>query len=267
MDQLQHQSLARGITVMETLARNGSCSLAEIHKQTGISKSSIRRLLATLVDRRLVRKSLADSRYRINITLPVSVGEPVPVEQAFVLDVSLPHVIELTKKISWPSDIHLLEGDRMRVLDSTRPLSPFHLYRGVVNRQVNIFGSATGMACLAQMKDAQIARIIAHTDGDAEWGLIRFQLTMSGYKKHLNSARQDGYGARIAHYVGVTVFEDRLSAIALPIFRASKLLGAVSLLWPKGYLSTGEFAQRYLGDLRETTQNISFDLEHLQPKG
>ena len=74
---LEHKSLDRGITIMEVLARNGSCSLADLHKATGISKSSIRRLLGTLVERRLVRRSLADGRYRTSILMPASAGVPV----------------------------------------------------------------------------------------------------------------------------------------------------------------------------------------------
>lgn len=250
---------------METLARNGACTLAEIYKLTGISKSSIRRLLATLVDRRLVRKSLADGKYRIIITLPVGTGEPVPVEQAYVLDVALPHVTELTKNISWPSDIHLLDGDRMRVLDSTRPLSPFHLYRGVVNRHINIFGSATGMACFAEMDDDALVKIAAHTQPSSRWGLGRFKLDIDGYREHLNLSRERGYGARIPRYIGETVFDDGLAAIALPIFRGNRLFGAISLLWPKAYLSIETFAADYLDNLRETTEAISHDLSKLPP--
>lgn len=266
MEKLEHKSLDRGITVMETLARDGSCTLAEIHKLTKISKSSIRRLLATLIARRLVWKSLADGRYRINVTFPVSASEPVPTEQAFVLDVALPHMTELTKSISWPSDIHLIDGDRMRVLDSTRPLSPFHLYRGVVNRHINIFGSATGMVCLANMADSEFIKIAAHTQGDSKWGLDRFRLNVAEYRQHLEDARASGYGARIARYLGDAEFDDGLSAIAIPIFHREHLFGAVSLLWPKNYLSIKDFAAMHLESLRNTTHEISRDLESFQAK-
>lgn len=250
---------------METLARNGSCTLADIHKRTQISKSSIRRLLATLIARRLVWKSLADGRYRINVTFPVNASEPVPTEQAFVLDVALPHMTELTKSISWPSDIQLVDGDRMRVLDSTRPLSPFHLYRGVVNRHISIFGSATGMVCLANMADSEFIKIAAHTQKDKRWGLDRFRLTVDDYRAHLETTRSRGYGARIPRYIGETIFDDGLAAIATPIFRNNKLFGAVSLLWPKNYLKIEEFAAQYFESLQKTTNNISSDLEKLGP--
>lgn len=259
---MQNKSLDRGISIMEVMAREGACSLADLYRITGISKSSIRRLLATLIARRLVRQSIADKQYRINVIFPVAASEPVPTDQAFFVDVALPVVSEMTNSIEWPSDIHLLDGDRMRVLDSTRPLSPFHLYRGVVNRKLNIFGSATGMCCLAELGDREFHRIAAHLVGDTTWGLERFKYTPEEYLGNLRDTRQRGYGARISSFVGETVFDDGLAAIARPVYAGKKLVGAISLLWPKSFLSSSEFAERYLEDLRRTTDKINRMLDN-----
>ena len=264
---LHNKSLDRGITIIEILAREGACSLAQLHRASGIPKSSIRRMLGTLVDRRLVRQSFADKKYRTTVNFPVATSEPIPRDQAYVLDVALPIVAELTKSIEWPSDIHLLDGDRMRILDSTRPLSPFHLYRGVVNRQINIFGAATGMCCLAEMGDAEFRRIAAHSTGDRKWGLERFKISADDYVEHLRETRRRGYGTRIASFVGETVFDDGLSAIARPIYADRHLLGAVSLLWPKSYLNHGEFANKYATELRLATDEITKTLSNAKLSG
>lgn len=260
VQKLQHKSLDRGITIMEIMARDGACSLADLHNTSGIPKSSIRRILATLVSRRLVRQSFADKKYRITVIFPVVASEPVPADQAYVLDVALPMVTEMTKLIEWPSDIHLLDGDRMRVLDSTRPLSPFYLYRGVVNRTLNIFGSATGMCCLAELGDREFRRIAAHSLGDKVFGLERFNISAADYLLVLRETRKRGYGARIASFVGETVFDDGLAAIARPIYAGEKLVGAISVLWPKSYLSNEDFAESYLSALRQATDQISGQL-------
>ena len=250
---------------MEVLAREGACSLAELHRRSGISKSSIRRLLATLIARRLVRQSFADRKYRINVTFPVTASEPVPADQAYIVDVALPIVTDLTRSIEWPSDIHLLDGDRMRVLDSTRPLSPFHLYRGVVNRQINIFGAATGMCCLAELGDREFRRTAAHSAGDNTWGLARFNMTTDDYLLHLKATRQRGYGVRIASLVGETMFDDGLAAIACPIYAGKRLVGAISLLWPKSYLSNDAFASQYAPKLKQATNKVTHALSDLHP--
>ena len=260
---LEHQSLDRGITVLEHIARNGSCTLAELHKSTGISKSSIRRLLATLVERRLVRRSLADGRYRTSVLMTASTGVPVPPDVAFAVDIALPHVIALTNEIGWPSDIHLYEGDRMRILDSTRPLSPYHLYSAFIDMGVNIFGSASGAACFAALPDDRFERVARRTEGDREWGLARYGLSLQEYREHLERARQCGYGTRGPRFIGNTKFDDGLLAIALPIHRTGKVFGAVSLLWPKNYLKPEQFARDHLGHLKEMAGRITEDLERL----
>jgi len=44
----QVRSLDRGLDLMEVLAREGAQTLAQLHAATGLPKSTIRRLLATL---------------------------------------------------------------------------------------------------------------------------------------------------------------------------------------------------------------------------
>jgi IclR family mhp operon transcriptional activator len=146
MTELSNRSLDRGIVVLESLARNGASSLAALHKDTGIAKSTIRRLLATLISHRLVRRSVSDKLYRVTIALPAGAGESAPQEMSGLIDVAMPRAAELTRQVEWPSDIHVLDGPCMRIIDSTRPLSPFHMYRGIINRRINLFGSATGVA-------------------------------------------------------------------------------------------------------------------------
>lgn len=260
LTKLENRSLDRGITLLEVLARNGASSLADLHRETGIAKSTIRRLLGTLIRRRMIRRSLADRRYRINITLPASAGEPVPPELAVLVDVAMPHAIELTKSIGWPSDIHIVDNRNMRIVDSTRPLSPFHLYRGLVNRRLNIFGSATGMICLAAMSDASIAMLHKATLGDRIWGIARFSMSFPDYLEQIRQTRQRGYGIRLTRYLGETVLDDGLAAVALPLFHLNRPLGAVSILWPRDYKRHTEFVKQFLPALQRTTDAVNQDL-------
>ncbi|MBL1241067.1 MAG: helix-turn-helix domain-containing protein, partial [OCS116 cluster bacterium] len=150
MKKLENRSLDRGISLLQALARVESSSLAELFHNTGLPKSTLRRLLGTLQERGLVRRSLLDKRYRCNIMLPTSVDNHIT-EHIDFLQVALPLACKLTKDIQWPSDIHVKDGNSMKIIDSTRPLSPFLMYQMNVDFKVNIFGSATGMALMAHM--------------------------------------------------------------------------------------------------------------------
>jgi len=261
MQKLENRSLDRGITIMETLARNGASSLADLHRECALPKSTIRRLLATLMRRRLVRRSLADQLYRINITLAAGSGEPIPANLALLIDVAMPHAVELTRKISWPSDIHIVDNVMMRIVESTRPLSPFHLYRGVVNRRISLFGSATGMVCLSAMQDEEILQFHRQSEGDEIWGLARFNLSFDKYLREIEATRKRGYGVRYTQYLGETVLDDGLAAIAVPLHKAGKPFGGMTVLWPRVFKKHEEFAAEFLSSLREAASRIDAELQ------
>lgn len=260
MSELSNRSLERGIAIMETIARTGEVTLADLHRDTGIPKSTIRRLLGTLISCRIVRRSLADQKYRINITMTTGVGAPVPDGAAQLIDVAVPILSDHTRRVDWPSDIQIIDRGAMLVIDSTRPLSPFHLYRGIVNRTINIFGSATGQACLSAMSEQRIRDIIGHTRGDARFGFERFSLSEEALFLEIEKARKRGFGSRLRQYRGETAINDGLGAIAVPVHKDGEVFGAISLLFSRGLLSPQEMAKKHLESLTEAAHAITNDL-------
>ncbi|WP_417684994.1 IclR family transcriptional regulator [Roseibium sp.] len=257
MPELSNRSLDRGIDVLETLAQKGACSLADLHRHTGLAKSTLRRLLGTLMERHIVRQSLTDKMFRSNVIFPPGSDAPQALELAMLIDRAMPILSDLTARVGWPSDIHILSGSRMRIIDSTRPLSPYRLNHGFVNRVINVFGSATGSACLAAMSDETVAEHHKNTANDATWGLKRFETDLQTYLKRLQEVRKTGYGTRLSNYLGETVLDDGLAAIAVPIFVNDWPSGAITLIWPRAYKSTAEFAALHLGDLKRTAERIT----------
>ena len=266
MTELANRSLDRGITILESLARNGASSLADLHRDCDIAKSTIRRLLGTLIEHRLVRRSVSDGLYRVTIALPAGANEPIPQEMASLTDVAMPRAVELTKEVEWPSDVHVLDGLCMRIVDSTRPLSPFHMYRGIINRRINMFGSATGMACLAVRTDSEIAEYDRLTAGNMSIGLSRFGYTLKQFMPEIEKARARGYGIRLGVYRGETMLDDGLAAIAVPINVYGQPNAAISMIWPRAFQEPEEFAKRHLKPLEEAARRIAEDLVTLFPQ-
>lgn len=257
----ENRSLERGLIVLETLARHRAMSLSEIHRETGLPKSTLRRLLATLASRRFVRRSLSDKLYRVTVTLPDISISPVPPGLAQVADIGLTHALTMTKKIGWPSDIHVFEEYWMRIVESTRAVSPFSLYQGQVDRRLNIFGCATGAACLSLMDTQQVRQLFDNPAIEHRFRPGRFGITWEKLQDHLNTTRKIGYGVRNPNYLGETVVNDKLSAIALPLRRDGIVCGGVSLLWPREFLSASAFADKYLEELAATASRIEADLD------
>lgn len=260
----QVRSLDRGLDLMEVLARDGAQTLAQLHEATGLPKSTIRRLLATLQSRRIVRQTLSDGRYRINIVMPRSQGDILPPPVAAAVDLVVAIATDLTRNVDWPSDIHVPEGVAMRIVDSTRSLSPFHLYQGEANRLVSIFASAAGLCYLAALPAAEVAALEARTRRDLRWGLARFGLTADDLARELAATRDRGYGRRLHGYVGESPRSDELYAIAVPVWQGDRPWGAMTLLWPRAHLPEAAFAGQFLAPLQEAADRASSQLGEMQ---
>ena len=247
--------------MLEVLARNRGMTLSQIHRETGLAKSTLRRLLATLVSRRFVRQSMADKRFRATVTLPDISVSPVPAGMALVADIGLSHGLTLTKKVGWPSDIHIFEHQWMRIVESTRSVSPFSLYQGQIDRRLSIFGSATGLACLSQMQEGEVRQLFEDRTIESRFRPERFSISWQNLKKSLKATRENGYGTRHPNYYGETVINDKLSAIAVPLKREETICGAITLLWPRVLMPAAEFAKLYLQDLKETAAGIEAEMQ------
>lgn len=65
---------------------------------------------------------------------------------------------------------------------------------------------------------------------------------------------------RASQYHGETPLADKLNAIACPVFRANSAMGALALLWPRGFLPPARFAEIHFEKLKEAASAISADL-------
>jgi len=258
--QLENRSLDRGISVLEALAKGGAMSLHHLHLATELPKSTLRRLLATLVARRIVRVGLGDKLYRSNVALPDLRPADLTPKAARLVELAMPHMIELTQKIGWPSDLHLFADDRMRVVESTRTLSPFHIHRSSIDITVNLFGSAGGRAFLSALPKKRVEQLVNELGQHPEHGLSRFDVAPEKLHQDLELVRTSGYARRVPGYGPLEIREDRMRVIAVPLLSGSECVGALTVLWPREYLEHDAFAETYLPDLRTTSQLISDSL-------
>lgn len=262
----ESRSLDRGLLVLETLAQHSALSLSEIHRATELPKSTLRRILATLVKRRFVRQSISDKLYRIAITLPDIASNPVPSGLTIMADISMKHVLDLTKNISWPSDIQVLGEHWLQVVETTRTVSPFSLYKVQIDLHVNLFGSATGTACLSQMDEEKVRALFERRDVSSMLRPSRFGLTWNTLQEHLDKVREQGFGERLSNFKGAIVVDDKLSAIAIPVRSDDEICGSISLLWPKSYMQPKEFAGLFLEEFGSTIGKIESDLTEFNRK-
>jgi IclR family mhp operon transcriptional activator len=256
----ENRSLDRGLTILESLSLHGASSLRDLHVHTDLPKSTIRRLLGTLIRRKVVRRSLADRLYRANIALPMPGAPASSRGEGRLVDCAVPHMIELTRAVGWACDLHIFERTHSRIIESTRPLSPFFQYSRPIGLQVTSLGSAAGLVVLSTWTDTAVQALIDEIGDDPVWGLRRVGLTRSQIVNFLQQVRATGFASRPRRYLGGTAMANTLSAIACAIFQGEVAVGALAMLWPRGLLSPADFAKVHLPRLKETAAAISLSL-------
>jgi IclR family mhp operon transcriptional activator len=256
----ENRSLDRGLAILESLSVHGASSLRDLHVHAGLPKSTIRRLLGTLIRLKIVRRSLADRLYRANIALPFQGRLAASHAEGWLVDCAVPHMIELTREVGWACDLHIFERTRSRIIESTRPLSPFFQYTRPIDLQVPVFGSAGGLAVLSTWTDAAVLALVKEIGDDPVWGLTRIGMTRRELIKFLHEVRAAGFASRPKRYRGETAMANTLNAIACPIHRMQKAVGALAMLWPKDFLSPAAFADRHAQKLAAAAARITADL-------
>lgn len=259
----ENRSLDRGLEILDSLSLHGASSLRDLHIRTGLPKSTIRRLLGTLVRRKVVRRSLSDRRYRANIALPMRGKAEIAPREGWLVDCAVPHMIELTRSVGWSCDLHIFERRCSRVIESTRPLSPFYQYERPIDLEVSVFASAGGLAALATLPEATVLALADEIGEDPVWGLARVGMTPHDLLVVLRHIRIQGYAVRVSQYRWENALANKLNAMGRALLHHDAPVGALVILWPREFLAPERFAEIHLAGLKEAAARISADLARI----
>ena len=228
--------LARGVKVLETLCRLGACSLAELHRETALPKSTLRRILFTFEQANFLHCSLGDGLYRANIQVPAffSPADASPFIGR-VVAAAKPVLAELSAKASWPTDLMVRDGPQLRIVETNRALSPFPVNQLEIGDNVDMLSSAVGRAYLAFCPQAERAEIVSQMrrlHGDA---------ALAALPRILDETHERGYAVRAPTCTGGTkrhpTLIDNFHAIAVPVVLDEQVLCCINLLWRPSALS------------------------------
>ena len=260
-DLSQVRALHRGLDVLEFLGAEGPSSLHRIHLGTGLPKSSLRRLLATLVERRFIRVGLSDGMYRSNVATPHGVDAHNSLRIGRLVEVARPHMLQLTGLVKWPNDLHIFANRRMRIIECTHGLSPFAGQGVHVETELNMFVAASGLAYLAALEDAQALAIMEDCRADEFASPERYAVTSRSLLRDLAEVRKAGYSVRKTSQLR----PDNRRAIAISICEGADPVGALAIAWPKQLMDVRAFADIHLQALMSAASAISRDLARLAP--
>lgn len=253
----QARAVHRALDILQFLGENGACGLHDLHAGTGLSKATLRRLLATLSARGYVRHGLTDRMYRSNIATPLALGQNEAPRIGRLLAVARPHMIALTEAASWPVGLHYYMAGRMRIIETTHGMSPFGEAQGLaIDSELNIFAAASGLAWLAANKDTTVLKIFEGLMQNPMWSPARFAITSKQLLGELDGIRKRGWAKR---RTAQGIFDNRVGA-AVALVEERQPIGALTLTWHREAMSDATFASSHLQALQAAASEINAEL-------
>jgi len=247
------RAVSRSIAVLQCINRHGSLSLMEIARGVELPYPTTFRIIQTLLFEGLVECEPTRKHYRATqLVQTLSVGYK---ENGNLLLRARPHMVTLTRKVSWPVSMVTHVGQSMMVRDSTHSETSLSFCNYEPGYTLPMLECASGHAYLAHVPDADRMSMLA---GLEALDRRSHMLEMFKGEKLVQRIREDGYATcdRNPH----SAVPGKTSSIGVPIFEGARVVGALSLVFFASAMPMAEALRRYVEDLKATAEAISEEL-------
>ncbi|MFT4013920.1 MAG: DNA-binding transcriptional regulator [Paracoccus sp. (in: a-proteobacteria)] len=246
----QVQGLSRGLSVLRALnqAEGGWATVRELADTTGIHRTTVRRLLETLQNESVVRRSTSDDSYRL--THEVRALSDGFLEEEWISQVAAPVLGDLLLKVVWPSDFATLDGLSMRVRETTHRYSPLSFHKVTVRRRLTLPMTAMGRAYLAFCPADERAALLDRLEEQGE--PVLQGAGRAAFEAFLDQHRESGH----AYNNGEWLTEKKILALAMPVFHAGRVAGCINIVMLRSALTLSEARRKYLAPLNAAARKI-----------
>lgn len=237
-------ALQRGLAILRAI-NAGHHQVREIHAATKLPKSTIARMLETLVAEGYVRQDMQRG-YRVTARV-LSLSNGFDAADT-LLEVARPVLEKLRQNHLWPSDLAILDQDAMVILDTGRDPGTLSLNRTIGSR-LPVLVTSLGRACLAFMP----TNVIEHTLGllaknatpDAE-----IAKNPDAVRRVLAQARRQGYATGDREYLTTT------RSVAVPILAGDQVAASLNMMVVANAMTMDQVVKTCLPAIRAAALSI-----------
>ena len=246
------RSVERAIEVLQALNRRPLTTLHDLHRDTGLPKPSIVRVLRTLEAKGLAAQSSSYGAYQL-------LGRVRSLASGFhhapqIVEAAEGLMIEFTRREGWPLSLALFDRDAMVVRACTIRFTTLSLEHAALDRRLSLLNHATGRAYLAFSARNEQAILLA---------------ILRGSQRPENAWAHDEQAveAMIARTLERGfVLRDPLcnpgsSTIAMPVFESGRVVATLGFTWIAAAMTVQQAVERYLPDLKDLGRTISARLD------
>jgi IclR family mhp operon transcriptional activator len=243
-------ALQRGLKVLEVINRGKSVSLKTIHEQTGLHKTTVIRMLDTLIDSGYVARTSRSTYVPTGRTLQLSQGYDLP---SRVSDIAEPVMTEFRRTIGWPSDFALYSDDFMIVVQTSRERGPLY-FRRETGYRAPMLTSALGQAYLAFCNSTDRSTIVDRLAAapDPRNNLAHDRPAL---ETNLAEVRSRGYATMDPKF-SEAEYDGKVWGLAVPVRDEEHVYGAIDILLLKSASSEQDAITRFLRPLQEVATRL-----------
>ena len=253
MKQRTHQSLERGLRLVEAVALNGAkTSLAEAARRTGLHRSTAHHLLQTLVSLGYLRQDAETRGYELAAKPFQITGRTWSPEQ--LAAIAQPALAELTRRGGEGSSFSVYRDGAVTVVAKREHDGPVRVVQDVGARRP-LHCTAVAKAILPWLPAPELTGLLAR---------IRFErytaktiVTRSAFQAELRRIRSSGHAIDDEEHI------EGIRCIAMPAFgHSGQVLGSLCTLGPKSRMTYQKLRElrEPLGDVaRQLSERLGHD--------
>lgn len=248
-------ALVRGLDVLRLINQLDRATVTEIHRHTGIPKPTVLRMIETLMSAGYVARVDGGATYMATgRCLLLSNGLHA---QARIAAVAMPLLNGFRRRIGWPSDFGVFDGDAMVIAATSREFGVLSLNRKVGARTPMLL-SALGRAYLAfaaREERARILAVLANTANPFDAAAKR----PNTVNRMLDETRSRGYSLTDENYLD-TVYDGLIWGIGVPVLAGGRVMAAINVMFLRSALSLEQGLVNLLPPLKQAADEIGAEL-------
>lgn len=249
----------RVLDVLFALNRLKEASLADLFRETKLSRPTIIRMLETLIHAGLVTRHPATMLYMpTGRTLELSSGYQRHEEMGLAAATVL---ASLHKDLQWPSDVAVFDQDAMVLSRTSRQEGVLHFNRRPGYR-APLLGTSLGRSFLAFCDAATREKALAALHGSPDpWNEIAGR--PEALREMLETVRRNGYATMDRDYSSSS-YGGAASAIGVPILMNGVAIGSLNLMYLRNSLDEDSVISRFARPLQAAAGEIAEALANLR---
>ncbi len=246
------RAVTRSIAVLQAINRHGALTLMDIATEIKVPYPTACRIVQTLQVEGLIEREPGRKRYRPT-ALVHTLSHGFQTDDHLVT-AARPHLVELTRQISWPVSLCTRVGQKMMVRDSTHSLTSLtfsNYYPGYTLPLLECASGRVYMAYCSQIERETVLEGLRMEGGP--FGADVLPQFESG--EMIELIREHGYATKGRNLY--TENPGKTSSIAAPVFDGDRLVGTLSVIFFSASLKMPKAVEQFVPSLTQSARAIS----------